>query len=128
MAEYTPADDKAELIAQLDRARAQFSKSFDGLRRDADLGAHLKHSFTTHKTAWIGSAGIAGWILSRLPARKKKVIVTRESGDQKVKQLAEAGLLFSILKTLFTLFRPMIMSFATKKIAEYATKNDRWQK
>jgi hypothetical protein len=127
MAEYTQGDDKTELIAQLDRARAQFAQNLDGLRRDADIGAHLKHSISAHKAAWIGSAGIAGWVLSRLPSRKKKVIV-REGGDQKLKHIAEAGMILSILKTLFTLFRPVIMSFASKKIADIAAKNNRWQK
>lgn len=127
MAQHTQDDDKAELIAQLDRARAQFSRNLDGLRRDADLGAHFKHSFVTHKAAWIGSAGIAGWVLSRLPARKKKVLVNREDG-KKVKDVAEAGLLLTVLKTLFTLFRPMIIGFASKKIADIAANNDRWKK
>jgi hypothetical protein len=127
MAEHTQDDDKAELIAQLDRARAQFARNLDGLRRDADVGAHLKHSFSAHKAAWIGSAGIAGWVLSRLPARKKKVIVNNEGG-QAIKEIAEAGMLLTILKTLFTLFRPAIMGFASKKIADLAAKNDRWKK
>ncbi len=127
MVEHTRDDDKAELIAQLDKARAQFARSLGGLRRDADLGAHLKHSFTEHKAAWIGSAGIAGWVLSRLPARKKKVVVHKNDGD-KVKEIADAGVALAILKTLFALFRPLIMSFAGKKIAELAKKNDRWQK
>jgi hypothetical protein len=126
MAQHTQ-DDKAELIAQLDRARAQFARNLDGLRRDADLGSHLKHSFTTHKAAWLGSAGIAGWVLSRLPARKKKVIVHKGDG-QKIKEIAEVGLLITILKTLFTLFRPLIVGFASKKIADFAAKNDSWKK
>jgi|ERR1700677_3194997 len=126
MAGNTQDDEKAELIARLDRARAQFARNLDAVRHDADVGAHLKHSFTAHKAAWIGSAGIAGWVLSRLPARKKKVIV--KEGDNTVKHLAEAGLAFSILKTLFTLFRPVIMSFASKKIADFAAKGVRTKK
>lgn len=127
MVEHTPGDDKAELIAQLDRARAQFARSLGNLRRDADLGSHLRHSFSAHKTAWIGSAGIAGWLLSRLPARRKKIIVHKETGET-AKEIASAGLAIAILKTLFTLFRPMIVGFASKKIADMAKKNDRWQK
>src|SRR5579862_9834591 len=110
MVEHTRADDKAELIAQLDNARGQFARSMVDLRRDANIGAHLKHSFTEHKAAWIGSAGIAGWVLSRLPARKKKVIVHRNGGE-KVKEAVEAGLVLGILKMLFQLFRPLIVGF-----------------
>ena len=127
MAEHTQDDDKAGLIARLDTARAHFARNLDGLRRDADLGAHLKNSFSAHKVAWIGSAGIAGWVLSRLPARKKQVIVHKEGGE-KVKEIAGAGLLLAILKVLFTLLRPAITRIATKKIGDIAAKNNRWKK
>lgn len=125
MVEHTPGNDKDELIAHLDRARAQFARSLGDLRRDADLGSHLKHSFSSHKAAWIGSAGVAGWLLSRLPARRKKVFVQKEGGET-AKEIAGAGIALAIIKTLFTLFRPVILGFATKKIAGIAKKNDRW--
>jgi len=128
MVEYTRTGQKAELIAELERSRARLGQSIDGIRRDADLGAQLKSSFTNHKTAWLGGAGIAGWVLARLPARKKKVKVF--IGDKKgdgatgeIKKAAEAGVLFGILKFIFTLFRPAIVAFATKKIADLAARN-----
>ncbi len=133
MVEYAQGDDKAELIAQLDQARAQLARSVDGLRRDADIGTHLKHSFTNHKAAWIGSAGVAGWVLSRLPARKKKVFIQKDGKESKAVaekaagEIAGVGIIVAILKTLFTLFRPAIMSFASKQIAAIAKKNNRWQ-
>ena len=126
-------DDKAELIAQLDQARAQLARSVDGLRRDADLGTHLKQSFTSHRAAWIGSAGVAGWLLSRLPARKKKIYIQKDgketaaAAEKAAGEIAGAGVAIAILKTLFTLFRPAITSYASKKIAELAKKNNRWQ-
>jgi len=127
MVEYTGPDNKAELIAQLARARGQFAASYEALRRDADIAAHLKHSFAAHKSAWIGSAGIAGWLLSRIPARKKKVIV-QKGREKEIKEIAGAGLALTILKMLFTLLRPVIMAFASRKIADIAKKNERWQK
>lgn len=127
MVKHTRYDDKAELIAQLDTARARFARSLAGLRREADVGARLKHSFSAHKTAWVGSAGVAGWLLSRLPRRKQKVIVHSEAGKE-VKEIAASGLVLGILKTLFFLFRPVIMRLASKKIGEIAKKHNRWEK
>jgi len=127
MVEYPRPIQKAELIAEIERSRAGLGRSLDGLRREADIGSHFKNSFSTHKTAWLGGAGIAGWLLARLPARKKKVKVfvdkTGEGKLNSIKNVAEAGMLVEILKFLFSLFRPAIMAFATKKIAEFSTKN-----
>ncbi|HWB58769.1 MAG TPA: hypothetical protein VG733_04720 [Chthoniobacteraceae bacterium] len=127
MAEYS--HDKAALIAQLEKARSEFDRSLAGVRHDADVGAHLKHSFSRHKAAWIGSAGIAGWLLSRLPARKKEVVIHKEGNGKAgkaAKDFIDAGLILSILKTLFSIFRPYIMRFATKKISDFSKKNERW--
>ena len=125
MVEYTQASQKAELIAELERSRARLGQSLDGLRRDADLGSQFKSSFSTHKAAWLSGAGIAGWVLARLPARKKKAKVFLDKKDEgnTFKNVAEAGMLVGILKFLFTLFRPAIMAFATKKIAEITTRH-----
>jgi hypothetical protein len=116
------ADTKDALIAEIDLARSRLTRDFAALRRDADVPAHLKHSFFSHKTAWIGGAGVAGWLLSRIPARKKKVYVGRK--EQKVaKEAAEFGLWFGIAKLLLTAFRPAITTFATQKIADLASRN-----
>jgi len=125
MVEYTQASEKAELIAEIERSRARLGQSLDGLRRDADIGSQFKSSFSTHKAAWLSGAGIAGWVLSRLPARKKKVKVFLDKKDdgKVLKNVAEAGMLFGVLKFVFSLFRPAIMAFATKKIAEFTTKH-----
>ena len=102
------------------------ARGLDGLRRDADLGTRFKSSFSTHKTAWLGSAGVAGWLLSRLPARNKKVIVHADGGAGKeIKRAVEGGLLLGILKMLVTVFRPFIVNFATQLVADYTAKKER---
>jgi hypothetical protein len=128
MAEYTQGDDKAELIAEIQRARIRLSQSFDGLKRDADLGAHFQESVRSHQAVWLGGAGLAGWVLSRLPARKKKVkVLVDRKGDEKIKEAAETGLatglVFGILKFVFTMFKPALVSFATKKITDLAARH-----
>lgn len=123
--------DKAELIARIDIARGEIARSLDGLRHDADLGSRFKSSFSENKTVWLGSAGIAGWLLSRLPARKKKVIVHTggsNGGGNEIKRTAETGLVLALLKMLFPVVRPFIISFATRLVSDFAAKRERYGK
>jgi hypothetical protein len=117
------AESKDELIAEIDRARARISREMGSLRRDANVTAHLKHSFTANKAAWIGGAGVAGWILSRIPARKKNVYVGKKDHSP-VKEATELGLWFGIIKLLLTVFRPVITEFATRKITDFTSRNE----
>lgn len=120
---------KAELITEIGRARARLGQSFDGLRRDADVAARVKNSFSSHKAAWIGGAGIAGWVLSRLPARKsrEKVSAGKKEGH-KILEFAGAGMLIGLLKFLFALSKPFITAFARRKISDFAEKKQRPEK
>jgi hypothetical protein len=125
MAEHT----KDELIAEIENARLRLRSGLEEFRRQTDVPARMKNSFTENKTLWLSGAGVAGWILSRLPARKKKVkVYVDKKSDGKIKELAEAGLIAGLLKFLFTLLRPAITSFATQKIADFAGGNHRWKK
>lgn len=120
---------KDELIAEIEIARLRLRQSLGGLRKQADLGTRMKSSFAEHKTVWLGGASIAGWIISRLPARKKKVkVFVDKKTDGKLRETAEAGLLIWLLKFLFTLLKPAMAAFATQKIADLASGNDRWKK
>lgn len=120
---------KAELTGQLAVARTRLSAALHELQRDLDVRAHVTSSFRHHKTAWLGGAAVAGWILSRLPARKKKVYVDRKD-KQKITSQKEAGLLLVVGKLIFSALRPAITAFATKKIADLAMRGgppqNRW--
>ena len=81
---------KTELSASLDRARARLAGSLDALRHDMDVASHLKESFHRNKAAYIGGASVFGLILSKLPARGKKVYVERKSGKEGIKEAEKA--------------------------------------
>jgi hypothetical protein len=121
------ADSKATLIAELDQARAEFSGSFAAFRQDIDVPAHLRRSFRRHKLLWIAGALIVGFVLAKLPARKKKVKVyidkedkeRKVKGGDKVKEAAEAGFLFVLLKFALSVLRPAATAFATKQVTDW---------
>jgi hypothetical protein len=111
-------DAKIILAADLARARAALGRNIEALRRDLDVASHFKQSFHENKAAYIGGATFFGLLLSKLPARKKKVYVERKTKGA-MKEAEKAGLLLMIAQFLFKTFRPLLMSLVTKQVTEF---------
>ena len=115
---------KVALAADLERARARLGRHIEALRRDLDVPTHLKHSFHQNKAAYIGGATFLGLILSKLPARKKKVYVERKSKDA-VREVEKAGIWLMLLQFLFKTFRPMLTSLVAKQVTDFVKSRSR---
>jgi len=124
MADPADAERKAELIAALQRSRIAFTHNFQAFRRDVDVPAHLKQSFRRHKTLFLTGAAGVGWVLSRLPARKKNVYLDRGGGHKRVKEVEKMGLVLVTLRFLFSLLRPALAALAAKKISAFVESRD----
>jgi hypothetical protein len=111
-------DLKIELAAELERARARLAQNFVALRQDMDVATHLKHSLSEHKGAFIGGATLLGLLLSKLPARKKKIYVERKSRDA-VKEVEKAGIWIVLLQLIFKAFQPMLASLVSQQVTSY---------
>ena len=126
MAQQSQADRKSQLIADLERSRAVLGSSLGGVRQDLDVGSHLKHAFARQKTVWLTGAVITGWIISRIPARKKTAS-SKSSGKMSVgKEIKEAertGIWLVLLSFLGTLIKPAVTAFVSRKITQYVEKN-----
>ena len=115
---------KAELAAELDRARAKLARSFDALRHDLDARTRLKQSFHQNKAAYIGGATVFGLLLSRLPLRRKKVYVERKPKDR-IKEAEKAGLWLILLEFAFKTLRPALTTLVTKQVTEFVRSRAR---
>lgn len=124
MAELSKIDRKAQLAAELNRARSGMVVGWDGLREDLNLPAHFKAAVGRHKTFWLSGAAIIGWVLAKLPSRKQKVYLDRHNKKQ-IRQVGSAGLLLGLLKLIFSLARPALTAFATKKLADVAQTKEK---
>lgn len=118
---------KLELTADLERARARIARNANALRYDLDVGTHFKQSFHRNKVAYIGGATLFGLLLSKLPARRKKVYVERKSKEP-LKEAEKAGILLGLLQFLFKLSRPWLTSLATKQVADFVRARARAEK
>ena len=122
--QVTRADRKAELISELAWSRAELARNVCDTRSDLNLVAGLKHSIAHRKTAWITGAAVTGWILSRLPGRRKKQPSAKalHVGDAK-ETSGRAAFWLALLGTLVNLFKPLLTALASRKINEMAVRS-----
>lgn len=120
MASIDSALRKKELRAQLASARLQFDGNWAGFKDDANISKRVKGAVRERKVLFLGGASIVGFLLSRLPARKKEVLVDAKS-RRKLGSRKKAGLLLVLAKFLLGVLKPTIMAYATKKMADMAS-------
>ena len=112
---------KAELIAELERARVHLSHSMRGVAHSLDFHARFRESVGRNKVLWFSGAAAAGWILARLPSRRKKASIhANKHAVENIKETRNAGMMLSLLKFGITILKPAITAFAAKKITDMA--------
>jgi hypothetical protein len=121
VAEVSKAQRKRELRAEIAAARTQFSENWVALKEDANIPKRVRESVRERKFVWISAATVIGFILSRLPARKKEVLVDAKSRKKIKTRKKKAGFLMILLKLAFGVLKPTITAYATKKLADVAT-------
>lgn len=118
-------DRKAELIADLERSRIGMGRNFRGMRGNLNVTSHLRAAFFRQKAVWITGALLGGWLLTRIPARRKQVSLSTHPVAAVAKPEKESkGFLWAALGLAATLLRPAITSFATQKLAEFVARRD----
>ncbi len=108
--------DKQALVAELAAARVRLSATGEALRHRLDVPTRASENFRRHRPAWLGGAAIAGFLLSKIPSRKKTVFVDRDSG-RKV-GAGKLGAAFSAAKFAFTFALPVLSELAGGSIGE----------
>lgn len=123
-------DRKADLIAELEWSRIELAQSVRAVHADLDIPARFKESVVHRKTIWLGGAALAGWVLSRLPGRRKKsppsaaALPAPSGAPGWVKEVGQTGFWLAILNALFNLLKPLLTTFATHKINQLASRSD----
>jgi len=115
-----PGRDKPieELRDEIARSRERVARNLSGLRDELDFSRKIRRSFRRRPVLWIAAATALGLFFTVVPVRKKKVYVSAKSGGKS--KLLEAGFLLGALKIVASVFKPVIVSFLRKKVADYA--------
>ena len=113
-----PQDERKRIAAELARMRVELSDQSLLVRRDLDVGRRMSVSLRKHSWGWMSVAAIFGWLLSRLPARKKKIYVAANS-DKKVGIITRVSWI-QVWKGIWSIAKPIVVAYVTKQIAEKA--------
>jgi hypothetical protein len=111
-------DERKRIVAEIARRRAELSDQALLLRRDLDIGRRMSESLRKHSWGWMSVAAIFGWILSRLPARKKKIYV--QAANSEKWRGPKEGPMVQIWKGLWSIAKPFVVAYVTKQIAARA--------
>jgi hypothetical protein len=84
-----------------------------------DMKQYIFASIKNHPWKWASCAAFAGFILSRRPARKKRVYHI-DSSTQKLVKRRDQGLLVKVLGEVWQFSKPMIAAYLAKLLAEQA--------
>ena len=66
-------DKKRRIVEELAQTRSQITGHGAILRHQLDFQARVSSSFRRHSGIWMTIAAFFGWIISRLPSRKRTV-------------------------------------------------------
>jgi len=111
-------DERKRIIAELARRRVELSEQSLLVRRDLDVGRRMSDSVRRHSWVWMSGAAIFGWLLSRLPARKKKIYV--QAANSEKSKSHHQGFVAQIWRGMWSIAKPLIVAYVTKRIAEKA--------
>jgi hypothetical protein len=111
-------DERKRITEELARTRVSLRDQTLLLRRNLDVGARMSESLRKHSWVWVSIAAIFGWILSRLPARKKKIYIQTANGRKQ--SSGGGGVVTNIWKGIWSIARPVLTAYLTKKIASKA--------
>ena len=104
------------LSDELANSRAQLRDRLLLLRRDLDVGRHIVHSMEGHTFEWITVAFISGWLLSRLPVRKKKIFYC--TPDQEPGKGGSDKKKNKPWKKVWNTFKPVVAAYLAKEVAD----------
>ena len=113
--------DKATLIAEIAATRARIIVATDRVRDSMDFPARARRNFQRHRGLWLGAAAVAALVLIKLPRRKKVVYVERSTGNI-LGTAGKAGLIWSGVKLLGGLARPMFSEIAKSRLHDLVTQ------
>ena len=124
---------KDAILEELRRSRLAIARDTNAISDQLNISAKIQRSVKRHPLAWMGGAAALGYIFAGPKTKTITKIVPTQSVTDKKNPLpvemknrshfAEGFLRF--LKVVFPLVRPVLISYATRRMGEFAEKISR---
>lgn len=115
---------REQILADLEAARQSVTREARCLQYELDYGAKLRRWISGNPAASLGLATLAGYLLSGKKRREKRKSSRferkKEAAAETVKTTGWLALLAGVARFLLPLLKPAILSFATRKLSDFA--------
>ena len=112
------AEDKNDVEESLDRDRERLAIEVDRLKRQYDFPSHLRASIQRDPLPWVIGATLTGFLLSLLPARRKKIYLVPDSDGSRPtrRQSTPVSDEHPFGQKLWNLAKPLISTYIGQQI------------
>jgi len=109
---------KQQITAALTEVRIQLQTEVSHLRNNLNMRQHILESIKKHPWEWASCAAMLGWLLSLIPARKKRIYI--HSSSQKQVKCRDKGPLGKLWREVWKISKPLLATYLAKLLAENA--------
>ena len=123
-------DAKRRLINEIAEARLGISGTSAIVTEQLNIPARVSATFRRYSWGWMSIAAIVGWLLARLPFRRKKIYLEAGSRrrlreEKKAERKRDLGWL--IWDGVWSIAKPLLTAYIGRKLAQ-TTGNSHWRK
>jgi hypothetical protein len=116
-------EDKGRLKERLDEDRRKMASEVGELKKDYSPLNCLKASVETNPLYWVVGALLLGFLISRLPARRKIIYIPQDSAEaMRATKHSTAKVITNrsqILRKVWTLIKPVITAYVAGEIYKH---------
>lgn len=110
-------DAKRRVIEEIAKIRIELSGATSVVKEQLDFSRRFTVVLRQYSWTWMGLAAVVGWILSRLPSRKKKIYIQAGKRVRRGKGFLDTfvGHLWSLA---WSVTKPALTAYLTKKMSQ----------
>jgi hypothetical protein len=124
-----------DLAARLEEDRRGMAQAVSELQNDYDIPQRLNASIGQYPWAWVFGAALIGWLLSRLPARRREVYIfkrhSEDNNPREIRMASTRGRKSDIGKGVWSFAQPILSTYLArelhKRIGRPRERNPRYE-
>ena len=122
-------EDKDFLAARLEQDRQKMAVQMSKLKKDYNLAHRLRTSMQRDPWPWLAGAAIIGFLVSRVPARRKEVYLPSDPVKPRLRGEARSPggdqIQNQVMNKIWSLAKPIISTYIGRKLYNYARRLDK---